>query len=208
MKALSISQIVINLAPWVLGNDKPRRFGVWLQGCSLGRQGACKGCMSKHTHAEGGIAYSPQAIVDIAAQHKQNGGLVVSGGEPTDQPAGLAMLLCEYRKLFPGSPIQVYTGRTLNWITKHHPGVLENIDILVANPFKWNRPPTALAGSDNQVVHFLSEHGKEHFSGWQSWPRKLQLVQAHDDQALLIGIPDRQVISNMALVEDKTGVGS
>ena len=55
MTMLNVAHIVADLAPWVLGSDKAHRLGVWLQGCSLGRQGACKGCMSRHTHAEGGI---------------------------------------------------------------------------------------------------------------------------------------------------------
>ena len=62
---------------------------------------------------------------------------------------------------------------------------------LIANPFKLGGPPVALAGSDNQEVHFLSELGEEHFSGWRGWPRKLQLIQANGNQALLVGIPDK-----------------
>ena len=67
---------------------------VWIQGCSI----RCEGCISADTWAAGrGETTVDEVFASISAWLLEADGVTVSGGEPFDQPSGLAALLRRVR---------------------------------------------------------------------------------------------------------------
>lgn len=196
---LYLSQLVTNLAPNVLGDGRPGRIGIWTQGCSLGRKGSCKGCMSQFTHNEGGTEISVANLMRRIELHNQSGGMTISGGEPTDQAQAIQALLKSYKEKYPLAPIIMYSGRTLSWIKKNQKDSLENLDVLIAGLFLQNRAPNALAGSDNQRVHLLTALAQQAFADWPTWPRRQQIMQS-TGELVVLGIPDREQIDQLSII--------
>ena len=128
---------------------------VFFQGC--GRN--CPGCFNLETHGnEPKLVKSPEEVFD---EYLSGGidGLTVSGGEPFNQPHGLASLLALARNGY-GLSTVVYTGFTIEELrndTQRAP-VLEYIDVLIDGPYKEDlRETTLLArGSTNQRLIFLT----------------------------------------------------
>lgn len=190
MTHLNVSDIVINLGDYVLGPAQNRRMAVWVQGCSLGSAGACNGCISSHTHMSTDKLMSPAEVVALALQHDQFNGLVITGGEPTDQPNAVAELTSLFKRAYPSAHVQMYTGRTRRWIEQRHPELLQNVDVLIDGPFQEHRAVLPLRGSSNQRVHLLTSLGAETFAGYESWPNRIQMI-ATDKDALVVGIQSR-----------------
>lgn len=192
---ISISDIVINLSDYVLGPAQGHRMAVWVQGCSLGRAGACHGCISSHTHmSSAGKSMSAADVVSLAIKHKQSNGLVITGGEPTDQPGAVAELTSLFKQAYPAACVLLYTGRTRRWIEQRHPELLQNVDVLIDGPFQEHRAVLPLRGSSNQRVHLLTPLGAETFSGYESWPNGIEMIATDKDkkEAFVIGIQSRK----------------
>lgn len=91
-------------------NGPGRRAVLWLQGCSLG----CAGCWNPSSHTRSG----GQEIDDAALVQWVHGlwdaqlvsGLTLSGGEPLEQPTGVAALLEVLRREIPPLSIGVFSG--------------------------------------------------------------------------------------------------
>ena len=86
---------------------------------------------------------------------------------------------------------------------RHCPGLLALCDVVVAGPYVAHRPPTALAGSDNQTVHLLTPRARQLYDGWQQWPmHRVQLSvtpqAGHAHRMLMVGIPQRSVAPALA----------
>lgn len=135
-----------------------RRYAVWLQGCSL----RCPGCCNPEMLAadRGGTLVEVEALAARVLAVPGLEGLSVLGGEPFEQPEGLAALCRLARE--GGLSVMVYSGYTLAELRAlGSPAVdaaLASIDLLLDGRFERERPERRRrwVGSENQVLHFLS----------------------------------------------------
>lgn len=149
--------IILNLhglIPSSRVNGPGTRCVVFFQGCSRG----CAGCFNRATHDfSSNKTFSVEEVLLLVPSDAE--GLTISGGEPFDQPHGLASLLKAARQRRGLSTI-VYTGFTMKEIAAHElrSSVLPFIDVLVDGPYDELHPEkTTLArGSTNQTFNFLS----------------------------------------------------
>lgn len=134
------------------------RFAVWVQGCPFRCEGCCNPGMLPFRPADGS---SPEALLAsfLAADVE---GLSLLGGEPFAQAEGLAVLARGARAA--GRSVMVFTGYTLDELRAlgDAPGVaalLDATDILVDGRYDASRRTLTRrwVGSDNQVMHFLSD---------------------------------------------------
>lgn len=167
------------------------RIGIWFQGCSI----RCPGCISKDTwEPDQGWTTIDAVIRSINLWILDAQGLTVSGGEPFDQPEALRVLLENLRSISTAD-VLVYSGYSFDelsgWL-QVNPGL---IDVLISGPYEERSGQTSpLRGSDNQVLHFLTELGRERFSSFnrsiQPEDRKFDVM--FDDRGVWIaGIPHR-----------------
>lgn len=86
-------------------------------------------------------------------------GITVSGGEPFDQEAALAVLLRSIRASTSAS-VLLYTGHPFERLTPWLANNPDLIDAVMSEPYDAASPQTrALRGSDNQVLHLLTPLG-------------------------------------------------
>jgi len=119
-------------------------------------------------------------------------GVTISGGEPFDQPNGLAALLeaLSHERLLREADVLVYSGYTLTQLHRRYSEILGRLDALMSGPFVASLP-TELPwrGSSNQRLNLFTERARERFSDpQQSLSRSLQ-VSADGGQLWLTGIP-------------------
>lgn len=169
------------------------RSGLFVTGCGRG----CPGCIARREAAPDPSRRVPvEALVSTLADHLARGaeGLTVSGGEPFEQPEGLAALLAHAR----GAgfrDILVYTGYLLEELAARRDPALAFVDALVDGPFLRDRPSDdAWRGSANQRLHLLGADPAlrlryERFVAARPARRPLQMVE-RDGALHLIGIPD------------------
>lgn len=134
-----------------------RRIGVWLQGCTI----RCPGCVSKDTwNATSGHATDINSILGSCSPWlKEADGITISGGEPFDQAGSLFQLIVEFRKVCTGD-VLVYSGHSYEDLVKRHQSILNQIDLLITDPFVESAGQTLpLRGSDNQRAWPLTELG-------------------------------------------------
>lgn len=130
---------------------------VWVQGCPR----RCPGCFNAAALDEDGPARE-MSPAEVLAGWQPGSGLVLSGGEPFSQAAGLAEVCRLARAASAATPVLAYTGYVLtellsgqraDWLA-----LLHELDVLVDGPYVRERQTDfALAGSDNQRVFFLTE---------------------------------------------------
>lgn len=147
-----------------LHNGPGWRVSVWLQGCKLR---CTRRCLNPHLlPAEGGWALPVSELTDrlervIGGFGYPVEGISVLGGEPSEQPEGLAALLRWVRGR--GLSTMVYTGYTCEALRgRGDPATdrwLEATDLLVDGPFLEARYSDTLPwrGSDNQRLLCLSD---------------------------------------------------
>ena len=85
-----------------------RRLGIWVQGCKK----KCPGCLSPEMQPCVGPLLTVESIVQNIPADIRPDGLTISGGEPFDQPAGVAELIRWFTDRYT-SDVLVYTGYTL-----------------------------------------------------------------------------------------------
>lgn len=199
---LRVNSMVAGLGPGVLGASAPA-VQLVLQGCTIG----CPGCTSPHTHAAGGGRQMPQAallqVLQGLHQRGQLARLTVTGGEPTEQAGPLQTFLGRVRERFSDTEVVLYSGRTWAALQRHFHGLVAQCDVVVAGPFVANRPPTPLAGSDNQTVHLLTPRAERLYRDWPQWPlHRVQVNVAetpgHEQRMVLVGIPQRALAPALA----------
>ncbi len=140
------------------------RLGIWLAGCTL----ACPGCMTpefwearpEHRRSlEDIAAFLDRLPEDVHA-------VTISGGEPFQQPEGLAALLHLLRARG-YDDIWVYTGYTLEWLRRRYASLLSRIDVLIDGPYRQDLPTDLLwRGSANQRMHLLSPRARRRHARW------------------------------------------
>jgi anaerobic ribonucleoside-triphosphate reductase activating protein len=136
------------------------RTAIWVQGCSI----RCPGCFNPHLFgSHGGTLTSPDALVArvLAAG---TSGVTLLGGEPFDQPAGLAAVASGVRQA--GLTVMTFSGYDHAVLRRRSSdgdravaALLDATDLLVAGPFRedlldHDRP---WAGSANQEFVHLTD---------------------------------------------------
>lgn len=131
---------------------------VWVQGCPR----RCPGCANEGALDMNGpaVTMSPHDLWSV--WHEGQGALVLSGGEPFSQAAGLAEVCRLVRASVASTPILAYTGFVLDELLTARDGgwieLLREIDILVDGPYVQHlQCDFPLAGSSNQRVFLLSD---------------------------------------------------
>jgi anaerobic ribonucleoside-triphosphate reductase activating protein len=133
------------------------RFAIWVQGCPLRCPGCCNPEMLGFQRREAMRA----SAVARAALGASVEGVTFLGGEPFAQALGLAAVARAVRA--GGLSVMVFSGYTLPELrASPEPGVAELLaatDLLVDGRYQEARrtPARRWIGSDNQVMHFLSE---------------------------------------------------
>lgn len=141
------------------------RFTVWFQGCSVG----CPGCVNpEFLVPDGGEEVAVGLFVArlaAAARRFSLRGLTCLGGEPFDQPHGLADVLASAHDL--GLDTLVFTGYCLDRLrgAKEQTVLtaLDHCDALVDGPYiaALRTERLYLRGSSNQCIHLLSDRFNE-----------------------------------------------
>ncbi len=131
------------------------RFVVFAQGC----RHACPGCHNPHTwDPAGGTAVRAEELLEQIKAARMLKGITITGGEPFLQPAPLAWLAREVKKL--GLDVVTYSGYTwedllaMSQKKKDVKELLLGSDYLVDGPFILAEKDLELAfrGSSNQRI--------------------------------------------------------
>jgi anaerobic ribonucleoside-triphosphate reductase activating protein len=164
------------IIPRTAANGPGIRFGIWVQGCS--RQ--CPGCFNPEAQEildQKAPDFIPQANIGwievsnlismIEEEYRKESldGIIVSGGEPFDQPNALKELFIEVRKL--GLSVVAFSGYLLEELVENPQttGIFKPIpliDVLIDGPYIETQPlECELRGSANQRIHLLTGRYRE-----------------------------------------------
>lgn len=183
-----------------------KRIGIWFQGCSI----RCAGCLSPETWRFTRSKIATEALVaQIVPWFSLADGITISGGEPFDQPEALSALLRTIRQRFQGD-ILVFSGYSYTAISAYLDEMNGLIDALVSGPFEQQSSQTLkLRGSDNQVLHLLTERGKANFGDFNQRlnDKEKVLDMTIDEQGMvnLIGIPRRDDMTRLQAILQQQG---
>ena len=169
---------------YTLGYGK--RVGLWVKGCSRN----CSGCISPELQDYSGRSVNVKEIAAAVPKGFRADGLTISGGEPFDQPEGIA----EFTEWFTDNiseDVLIYTGYRLEELKARNDPVTEKIlkhtAVLVDGPYiSEKNDGKGLRGSFNQrvIVWKFPERYKEA----EICARRVQFV-AEDTSLWQIGIP-------------------
>jgi anaerobic ribonucleoside-triphosphate reductase activating protein len=197
----------LNKAHWpvtVLGPG--RRVGLWVQGCTI----HCPGCVSQDTWASDKT--KTIAVRDLIAWCRRVAaegfdGVTISGGEPFEQPAGLAALLEGLHRWREAAALDFdilcYSGYPLRTLERRHPKILALLDAIIPEPYVDTMPVSHVwRGSRNQPLVPLSGRGRARYAQYveatTAATGKRMQVAVEAGRVWMIGIPDR---GDMARVE-------
>ena len=194
---LYISQIIPSID--CLGPGK--RIGIWVQGCSLG----CKGCMSPQfaSFNEQSRMELEEVFQKILCFSLDHTGVTVTGGEPFEQAVAMEALLKMIRE-HTHLDLLVYSGYTLKEI-RHGSQAMRNLlqqaDVLIDGRYRHDKPTRKIwRGSDNQVMHLISERGdhyKKYVKAEYIGARPLQISMKAEHGLQIVGIPEPGFINQM-----------
>ncbi len=129
-----------------------QRSVVWVQGCTI----HCPGCIVPESWSQrSGDVVKVSELAETLLVRQPSAHLTVSGGEPTEQPEGVAHLLSAARQM--GRTTWVYTGRRLEdllvegdeWVLR----MLAATDVLVDGAFDATLAASVpYRGSSNQRI--------------------------------------------------------
>lgn len=178
-----------------------RRIGIWFQGCTIG----CRGCMSLETwSASGGRVVAVDEVVAWCESVRVRGvdGITISGGEPFEQPQGLADLLdaLDRWRGSAGAEIDLlcYSGLGLARLRRDHDELLGRLDAVIPEPFLVGRPGGGRwRGSDNQPVVALSDLGRARYGSIPEDGGTPIQVSAGGSTVRIVGIPHRNDLEDL-----------
>lgn len=151
---------VAMLVPETEAEGPGQRMAIWVQGCPMRCPGCCNPEMLEFKKSSGVSAYSVDELLSRLGALEVEG-VSLLGGEPFAHAEALAPLAEGAQTL--GRSVMVFSGYTLGalramrsrWVDR----LLGATDLLVDGPYERARHSASRRwiGSDNQVMHFLSE---------------------------------------------------
>jgi anaerobic ribonucleoside-triphosphate reductase activating protein len=176
------------------------RVGIWVQGCTIG----CAGCASRDTwDPAAGDEVDPASVVRwLDTLPGPIDGVTVSGGEPFQQPAGLAGLLAELAAWRADREVDLLVFSGYAWPRlvgrPECAEALASCDAVVAGPYVERRNTgVALRGSNNQQIVALTDLGRARYGDPGALPVPPLQVSLDGDAVRLIGIPRRGDLDRM-----------
>lgn len=166
---------------------KGKKLAVWFQGCSK----KCKACISpEYQKYDGGTDIAVEELFSLMKDTVPDG-LIISGGEPFDQPEALYELVNTFEARY-GDDILVYTGYQLDELTeKNDPmieGTIKKIAVLIdGNYIQEMDSGKGLAGSKNQKIYVMKHQQK--YQDAENWERQLMCILREDNSIWMIGVP-------------------
>lgn len=166
---------------------KGKKLGIWFQGCSK----KCEGCISPEYQKYGdGTDIKIDELFSLIKDVSPDG-LVISGGEPFDQPAALYELIKSFIERY-SDDILVYTGYRLEELEKtNNPIIMDTINMIAVlidgtyvSELNFGK---GLAGSQNQKIHIMKHH--ERYCNAENWGRELMCIIKEDNSIWMIGVP-------------------
>lgn len=138
-------------------NGPGKRAVLWVQGCPL----ACPRCWNPGLQDPGGgRTVGIESLMGRLTALPDIEGLTISGGEPTEQAAPLALLLEQVRRQT-GLSVLLFSGRTMARIKSMAGGsrLLAATDVLVDGPYdhRLANVDGAWPASANQNILFLTD---------------------------------------------------
>ena len=167
-----------------------RRIVLWVAGC--GRR--CKGCANpelweRHEEQKISPVHLSGMIRKIMEDHKEEAvGLTISGGEPFDQAEGLAEMIAG----LPEKPeVLIFSGYRREELEadEHSRKLLAFTDVLIDGPYidEENDGKSALIGSSNQRIHYLTGEVKDRYRAYLAKGRQIENF-IYDYRTLSVGI--------------------
>ncbi len=156
-----------------MNNGKGARVTLFLSGCIHG----CKGCYNVETwDPNSGKPFTKETedhIINLLKDEDMvRAGLSLSGGDPLHEAnvAGVTKLIQRVRKECPTKNIWLWTGFTLDELTKASASVdhtlvdvqrfdiVHSVDVLIDGKFEQDKysPTLKWRGSSNQIIHNFS----------------------------------------------------
>lgn len=179
---------VAKVIPQTTAEGPFERCALWVAGCDL----ACPGCCNPTLFDSSAIeATPPGELAGILERARRAGveGVTILGGEPLQQPEGLAWFCAQAQRL--GLGVIVFTGYTLE-NAKTHPTfdrVWAQIDTLVDGPFDVRQPEQRrrFIGSANQRLH----HRTQRYAARALWhgPQRIEVRVDVRGQVEVHGLP-------------------
>jgi anaerobic ribonucleoside-triphosphate reductase activating protein len=164
------------------------RAGLWVQGCEM----ACPGCIAPEWQVQKPVFLaSPEALTERILADPNITGLTISGGEPFLQAAGLAAVARMVRSRR-SLDVICYTGYTMGELeTLPNQRAIQALigctDVVIDGRYLESlNDGQGLRGSDNQVVHYTSDHLMG--CDFEQHERSVEVV-VQSDGVLVVGLP-------------------
>jgi len=168
-----------------------KRFALWVQGCFF----RCPDCCNPHLlefkeNRNVTVQYMLDEILKVKDKIE---GVTFIGGEPFAQAKSLALLANEVRKH--GLSVMIFTGFKLDALKKKNnlngeSDLIENSDIIVDGLFvnKMASRKRRYIGSDNQVIHILSDRYQHLVNNWPVGDDGIE-IKLEEDSIMINGYP-------------------
>lgn len=189
MTTLRVSRI----EPATSAEGPGTRWAIWAQGCSIG----CPGCCNPHTWDPGaGTTFAADDLVEqmLAAPVE---GVTLLGGEPFDQPDGMATIARAAQ--LAGRGVMTFTGYRHEVLRRSSrpewASLLAATDLLVDGPYLQDRRDTARpwVGSSNQrFIHLTDRYRSLSFDDDRD---RVEVRIRRDGAVAINGWPEGQLIS-------------
>lgn len=195
---MSLNEVNLNIGYYnsVTEVEGPgKRFALWVQGCFF----RCPDCCNPHLlefkeNRNVTVGFLLEEILKVKDDIE---GVTFIGGEPFAQAKSLAVLAKELKKH--NLSVMIFTGFTLNALKRMNnkngeSDLIENADIIVDGLFKKDQASRKrrYIGSDNQVVHILSDRYKHLINNWPTGDDGIEIKIEHDS-IMINGYPHPEI---------------
>lgn len=179
---------VAKVIPQTTAEGPFERCALWVAGCDL----ACPGCCNPALFDPNSVEPTPSAmLVGLLDRVREAGaeGITVLGGEPLQQPQGLAWLAAAAQAR--GLGVIVFTGYTLDQAqaVPAFERVWSSLDTLIDGRFDARAPELRrrFMGSANQRLH----HRTARYASPELWqgPQRIEVRVDRDGEVEVHGLP-------------------